>query len=289
MRGMLKPGECAIQKTYIGYPWVISRQNKIICVYNPPKGLEPKSTIAITISWNFSIILNDAIQNGLYTKNMNYIMEDLRSREDIIPIRINFTNQSNEELTVFWVDNMGNEQLTCTLGQNETRSQKTFTTHPWVVSRQFGKVCIYDPPKLLAPNSNINVTVLPNFNVVLKDLNEQGLYTTNLNHYVDNMKSIESYNPIEIKFVNRSQEEVVLGYLDERGEQFTKSVVRPGEGKSYNTYATHVWTVSRKSGRIAVYKASKLIEPMSKVKITVLWNFEIIVKDKLQKNLYTTD
>ena len=289
MRGMQKPGESVVQKTYIGYPWIISRQNKIVCIYNPPKGLEPNCTVSITISWNFSIILNDAIQNGQFTKNLNYLLEDLRSKEATIPIRINVTNLSNEELTLFWVDNMGNEQLTCSVGHNETRSQKTFATHPWIISRHNGKVCIYDPPKLLAPNTIINITVLPNFDVVLKDLYEQGLYTTNLNHYTDNLKSHESYNPIKIKFVNRSQEEVVVGYQDERGDQFTKSVVKAGEGKSYNTFATHVWTVSRKSGRIAVYKASQLIEPMSKVKLTILWNFEMLVKDQLQKNLYTTN
>ena len=189
-----------------------------------------------------STALRDSMQSGLYKNNLDYILQDMRSLENNVPMKINFINLSSEEIRLFWVDNLGNYQMNGTLKQHETRSQKTFATHPWILSRKQGKICIYDPPKLLSPNTIINLTVLPNFDVILKDIMQQGLATTNLAKVIDNIPKVFSHNPISINFINLSDELVTYACLDEYGNEYKHGSLRPNETKSQKTFATHPWS-----------------------------------------------
>jgi len=113
---------------------------------------------------------------------------------------------------------------------------------------------------------------------------QQGLATTNLNQVINNIPRVFSHNPISINFINLSDETITYACLDEYGNEYKHGSLRPSETKSQKTYATHPWSLHRKSGRICIYNPSEMIEPCSTVQLTILWNFEVSIVDKLQRN-----
>ena len=102
---------------------------------------------------------------SLYIHNLSSILKYICSEEGNCPIRLNVVNLSNEPIKFFWIDYDGNNQLQGNIAPNETRSQKTFATHPWLFTRSKGKICIFKPPITLNHNASVNLTILPNFEV----------------------------------------------------------------------------------------------------------------------------
>lgn len=106
---------------------------------------------------------------GLYRKNIEHVVNDLRSIENRIPIRINFINKTSEDLIVMSTDRKGNQQVNGLLKHRQTMSKRTYATHPWMLSRNKQKICVYIPERNLTHNTEINLTVMPNFEVIIQN------------------------------------------------------------------------------------------------------------------------
>lgn len=76
--------------------------------------------------------------------------------------------------------------------------------------------------------------------------------------------------PLEVRFLNRSAEEVELYWLDEQGERRSYGRVRPGGERTQNTYAGHLWLVTDRVGAaLGVWEARE--SELSAVITSDLW------------------
>ena len=64
-----------------------------------------------------------------------FIAIALRSKEGNIETEIEFINNMDEPVSVYWIDYEGNEQKYKTLSPREKYTQNTYVTHPWIVRK----------------------------------------------------------------------------------------------------------------------------------------------------------
>ena len=237
--GLLASGESRAEKTYSHETWAVYRGNEQLYVYDPPRNLEPNTTINLNVqidnehqhdmrssmhsrtsnhhrnhnvpeginqhgmreSMHGSIHRNNVPEvinehgmresmhgsmhgsihhsrnnsfhnvkhEGLYRNNIEHVVNDLRQFESRIPVRINFINKSYEDLIISSTDRRGNQELRGPLRHKQVITKKTFATHPWIISRKKEKICVYIPDRNLSNNTEINLTVLPNFEVIIQN------------------------------------------------------------------------------------------------------------------------
>jgi hypothetical protein len=70
----------------------------------------------------------------------------LRSVDSEVSTSIQFQNNSNIPVDIYWIDNGGNRKLYANLSPNQGYTQQTYISHPWVVTGVDGKCLgIYFP------------------------------------------------------------------------------------------------------------------------------------------------
>jgi hypothetical protein len=71
---------------------------------------------------------------------------DVRSVESEVATEIQFVNQRDSQVLIYWVDFEGQRQLYSTLEPGEAVDQETYLTHPWLVTdAQQAVLGIYHP------------------------------------------------------------------------------------------------------------------------------------------------
>lgn len=57
-----------------------------------------------------------------------------RSLHANLPTEMNFKNESGQTVRIYWLDYSGNRKLYRTLENGQKHAQKTFVTHPWLIT-----------------------------------------------------------------------------------------------------------------------------------------------------------
>lgn len=61
--------------------------------------------------------------------------DQLRSVHSRTPTTITFENRGRSAIRIYWLDYDGRRQHRATVQPGATRSQKTYVTHPWIITR----------------------------------------------------------------------------------------------------------------------------------------------------------
>jgi len=67
-------------------------------------------------------------------KFQEILVKETRSLHAHIPTEVTFENKSGQTIRVYWLDYSGNRKLYRTLENGQKHAQKTFVTHPWLIT-----------------------------------------------------------------------------------------------------------------------------------------------------------
>lgn len=94
--------------------------------------------IIISINYNVAISseeLREAEKKGL-----------IKSIESNYKTRIEFKNNTDQTIKIYWIDYDGNRKIYASLKENEKFNQNTFLTHPWLITdKENNALNIYYP------------------------------------------------------------------------------------------------------------------------------------------------
>ncbi len=97
------------------------------------------------------------ISGGRLAANMVSCSEEpkLRSLGTTSPTSISFTNRSSDVRNVFWIDHAGKRVLYSSLKPGQNIAQRTFLTHPWIVTNASG-----DCQSIFMPTSGESIATI---------------------------------------------------------------------------------------------------------------------------------
>jgi hypothetical protein len=84
----------------------------------------------------------------------------LRSISADVPAVVRFSNERDEEVELFWLDYDGKRKSYGPIAAKSTREQRTFLTHPWVISTLSGECIDVRVPR--APRYRVTISGLAN-------------------------------------------------------------------------------------------------------------------------------
>jgi VHL beta domain len=80
----------------------------------------------------------------------------LRSIVGDTPTHVKFTNRSKSTRLIYWIDYDGSRVFYNTLKPNQTYTQQTYVTHPWVTTTRSGNCTGIHFPKRYTTHFSIN-------------------------------------------------------------------------------------------------------------------------------------
>jgi len=107
---------------------------------------------------------------------------------------------------------------------------------------------------------------------------DTGLYTSDLDNLIGYFAAKHTDIPIDLKFINESDEHIKYFWIDHNGKQIITGVLKPGFSKTKKTFAKHPWLLEREDKiKICVFDPPKAFIPNSNVNLTIKSDFSVTV------------
>ena len=165
----------------------------------------------------------------------------VRSRESATPTTVRFANETDEEVSLYWVNFKGERESYGTILPHSSRSARTYLTHPWIATDPKGLTLATFLPQRGEATALIQPRLAPQ-----APASEAGL------------RSQESKQRATIRFVNRTGALVHLYWLDYKGERNLRARVPAGQEHLVETFASHPWiAVDEKGETLGLYQAQR--------------------------------
>ena len=119
------------------------------------------------------------------------MVKHMKSIEEKIPINVNFINESTGPMKLFHLDRKGNLQMKASIEPGTRVNVNTFATNTWLLKEKFEYICLYNPQKTLKPNMTVNLTVTPNYEIILDDVNSYHDNEMSSDHNIKNIYEIK--------------------------------------------------------------------------------------------------
>jgi len=164
-----------------------------------------------------------------------------RSVESSTATTVHFANQTEGELSLYWVNFRGVRELYGKILPHTSRSVRTYLTHPWIAVDAEGRMV----GTFLPQREEATALIQPRL-VAQAPSAETRLH------------SQESKEPGTIRFVNRTGGLIHLYWLDYKGERALRARVPAGGEYVVETFASHPWVaVDEKGATLGVYEAQR--------------------------------
>ncbi len=157
-------------------------------------------------------------------QQVSFLNKSLYSFDKTKAVTVEFINETPMAVTVYWVDHLGKNKKYASLRPGDTYNQSTFAQHPWQI-RESNSGKIID---VFIPNTTVKQT------------------------HVIKVASIESKMATSIKFINKSNLELAIEWMDFKGEPRFYKVLNRGESYNQQTFATHPWIIRDRHSGIVV-------------------------------------
>ena len=123
------------QSTFNTHPWVIYRQDgTLIATYAPQNLNDGSSVTVLTEKAHNGEIFTYLEGASILQNNLDYYIQNLRSKYANIPIWVTFVNQTEHDLLYDWISYDGERKTYLKLNpKTSSNPQNTYCTHPWVI------------------------------------------------------------------------------------------------------------------------------------------------------------
>lgn len=171
------------------------------------------------------------------------------SLESSLPATVDFVNESDTTVDLFWVDPDGTEQYYWTLAPGENLAQETFFGHAWLVRDPNGLIVI----AYYVTGDNSQTVKIDDTLVGLAQNYQFTEYT--------NLISWHSEADVSLVFDNQTQDTFEVYWMDYDGAFFYFGVLEAGSSFEIGTYLTHPWVLFDEEGNVVLkYIATNMPE-----------------------------
>ncbi|HSH04728.1 MAG TPA: hypothetical protein VLL52_19610 [Anaerolineae bacterium] len=173
-------------------------------------------------------------------------MSDYQSEQDNHLTEIEFINNLDEKVYIYWINYKGNEKHYKDLKPGKSYTVETYASHPWI---------IYDDD-----DKELGVIVATEVRQVV-EINYHGL------EIHDEILSLSDEHKVKIQFTNDTGRPIDIYWVDYEGEEEHFDSIDIDESYKVTTYATHPWVFRLKETNEVITFVVASIEKKQKYRI----------------------